>query len=159
MSAPVQNRTAVSPLALEPGSEDAPRELTLAERGAAAEREFARLEAARRAAMAEKLEASRQFASPPLGVSHRTPRASPFDSRLGEAVSQRSQRSHRTPRESTSPLKSQNVYERSHRTPRETSPLKSQKPEDMHFSRVLQYGGTRQMNLQYGGQRRPLGPY
>ena len=150
----------VAPLELSAAPEEQTAGLSLAERGAAAEREFARLEkvrkAAAKAAMEEKLRMS-LGAAPPLRASgnrstspnrssspsYRTPRTSAFDSRLGEAVaSYRSQRSHRTPRE----------------------PLMSQNLEDKHFNKVLTYGGQRHMSganstAGLAGQRRPLVPY
>jgi hypothetical protein len=123
------------PLALTPENAS-PQPLSLAERGAAAEREFAALEAARK-------RAQRDMRSPPAGAprdwnaragspSHRTPRSA-FDSRLAErAASAVSQRSHRTPREANT----QNQFE-------------------PHLSKVLQYGGNRALQL----SRKPLTPY
>ena len=88
-------REAVLPLSLDGVS---PVPLSLAQRGLAAEKEFARLEAARKRAMSPQKRAA-STAAP----YHRTPRSA-FDSRLADvALSQRSlASSHRTPR---SPIK------------------------------------------------------
>ena len=71
------------------------RPLSLAERGALAQKEFARLEAAHKKAMSLP-KAQNGWSSSPNGTNHRTPRSA-FDSRLAE-LADVTQRSHRTPR-------------------------------------------------------------
>ena len=74
------------------------RPLSLAERGALAQKEFARLEAAHKKAMSlpKAQNAQNGWSSSPNGTNHRTPRSA-FDSRLAE-LADVTQRSHRTPR-------------------------------------------------------------
>mmetsp|Transcript_71115 Transcript_71115/g.140995 ORF Transcript_71115/g.140995 Transcript_71115/m.140995 type:complete len:161 (-) Transcript_71115:550-1032(-) len=144
----------VTPLAFSKNEEEEPAEpprLSLAERGAAAEREFAALERARKRAQSPtkaSAAVARPIAPAPAALrvqnraaspSHRTPRSA-FDSRLADLPV--AQRSHRTPREG--------------RMPSEGATDKL----DPHLFRVLQYGGQRQTGVllpRHIGQ--PLKPF
>jgi hypothetical protein len=141
-SAADDNGRSVSPLPLSTGVKSQP--MSLAERGAAIEREFAQLEAEARK-RASKGRAISPNPSPLRSVgspSHRTPRSA-FDSRLADQLSQRSQRSavsHRTPRDRP-------------RSPLKTNLQQNAFGEGAHFEKVFEYSGVRGMG------RRPLGGY
>lgn len=137
---PLGARNVIEPLAL------GEQKLTLAQRGALAEKEFAQLEAARKKAQSRPPSGSppARTASRTGSPSHRTPRSA-FDSRLAESMmSQRSSRA--------------GVQIPSHRTPRERAPTLMTGANDIHSQdlerlKVIQYGGMR------GLPRRTIGPF